>query len=60
MGRIFERFVTTDSSSNGLGLPICQEVVRLMKGKIRLKSEFGKGTIVWISIPSVCSEMQRK
>ena len=60
MGRIFERFVTTDSSSNGLGLPICQEVVRLMKGKIRLKSEFGKGTIVWISIPSACSEMQRK
>jgi len=60
LDNIFERFVTTDSSSSGLGLSICKEVVRLMGGRIRLKSEFGKGTIVWIVIPCSCREMQRK
>ena len=60
LDNIFERFVTTDSSSSGLGLSICQEVVRLMGGRIRLKSELGKGTIVWIIIPCTCKEMQRK
>lgn len=60
LGRIFERFVTTDSNSSGLGLAICQEVVRLAGGKIRLKSEPGKGTIVWIIIPCTCREVVRK
>lgn len=55
--RIFERFVTTDSNSSGLGLVICQEVVKLMGGKIRLKSEVGKGTIVWIIIPCSTSDV---
>lgn len=54
MGRIFERFVTTDSGNSGLGLPICQEIVNLMGGRIHLKSEVGKGTIFWIIIP--CTE----
>lgn len=58
--RIFERFVTTGSDNSGLGLPICQEVVRLMGGRIHLKSERGKGTIVWIIIPCTCREIQRK
>ena len=49
--KIFERFVTTNNSNSGLGLPICQEVVKLMGGRIRLKSEVGKGTIVWVIIP---------
>ena len=60
LDRIFERFVTADSSSSGLGLPICQEVVKLMGGRIRLKSEVGKGTIVWITLPCTCKEMVRK
>ena len=51
LGRIFERFVTTDCTGSGLGLAICQEVVHLMGGKIRINSEVGKGTIVWIVIP---------
>ena len=57
---VFGRFVTTGSGSSGLGLAICQEVVKLMGGRIRLKSEFGKGTIVWITIPCICREMVRK
>lgn len=55
--RIFERFVTTDSNSSGLGLPICQEIVKLMGGKIRFISEVGKGTVVWIIIPCSISEV---
>ena len=57
---IFERFVTTDSGSSGLGLAICQEIVRLMGGRVRLKSAPGKGTIVWIVIPCACKEMRRR
>lgn len=54
LGKIFERFGTTHSGSSGLGLPICQELVKLMGGRINLKSEEGKGTIFWIIIP--CKE----
>ena len=60
MDKIFDRFVTIDSDNSGLGLSICKEVVKLMGGKIRLKSEYGKGTIVWVSIPCTCTEIVRK
>ena len=56
--KIFERFVTTDCGSSGLGLSICQEVVKLMGGRIHLKSEVGKGTIFWIIIPCPEGETQ--
>ena len=56
--KIFKRFVTTDNGSNGLGLPICQEVIKLMGGRIHLKSEVGKGTIFWIIIPCPASEVK--
>ena len=48
---VFDRFFTTDNTGNGLGLAISYEVVHLMGGRIRLNSEVGKGTIVWIVIP---------
>jgi len=57
--KIFGRFVTTDSNSNGLGLSICQEVIKLMGGRIRLTSEVDKGTIVWIIVPCTASEVVR-
>ena len=60
LDKIFERFVTTDSSSSGLGLPICQEIVKLMGGRIRVKSDVGKGTIVWVIIPCVAQEVVRR
>jgi PAS domain S-box-containing protein len=58
--RIFERFTTTHSGSSGLGLPICQEVVRRMGGRIHMKSDAGKGTIFWVIIPAIASEVERK
>jgi signal transduction histidine kinase len=50
--KIFERFVSINGSSSGLGLPICQEVVKLMGGRIHMKSKAGEGTIFWIIIPT--------
>lgn len=58
--QVFGRFVSTDGTNGGLGLPICQELVNKMGGRIRLKSEVGKGTIVWIIIPCSCRELHRK
>ena len=57
--RIFERFVTNNNNSSGLGLAICQEVVKLMGGRIHLKSEVGKGTIVWVIIPCNVSKIAK-
>jgi signal transduction histidine kinase len=60
MAQIFERFGSPNGKGTGLGLPICHELARQMGGKIRIKSEVGKGTIVWVSIPCKCSDLVRK
>lgn len=61
MKQIFERFVSSGGShGTGLGLAICHEITTQMGGKIRIKSEVGKGTIVWVSIPCKCTEIVRK
>jgi PAS domain S-box-containing protein len=61
MKQIFERFVSSGNGhGTGLGLAICHEIVTQMGGKIRIKSEVDKGTIVWVSIPCKCIEMVRK
>ena len=60
LSRIFERFVTGSSSSAGLGLSICHELVSMMGGDISIKSIQGKGTIVWIVIPCEVSEIDHK
>ena len=57
---IFERFTSTDSNSTGLGMSICQELVSQMGGKINIKSTIGEGTIVWVTIPCKCIEVDRK
>ena len=60
LDKVFGRFVSTDGSSGGLGLAICQELLKQMGGRIRLNSEVGKGTIVWVIIPCTCRELLRK
>lgn len=59
MQQIFERFGSLSGKGTGLGLPICHEIAHQMGGKIRIKSEVGKGTIVWVTIPCKCSEIVR-
>ncbi|MBA7470037.1 Adaptive-response sensory-kinase SasA [subsurface metagenome] len=49
--RIFEPFFTRKSKGTGLGLTICNELVKLHGGKIDIKSKKGKGTSVTVSLP---------
>ncbi|MGK7926194.1 MAG: ATP-binding protein [Spirulina sp.] len=57
--RIFEEFYQGDQtttrkySGTGLGLAITKSLVELMKGKIELESQLGKGTTFLIELPCV-------
>lgn len=53
LASIFERFVKLDSfvQGTGLGLSICQSLVEIMKGRIGVESEEGKGTRFWFTLP---------
>jgi len=51
-GKIFDPFFTTKGpKASGLGLSICYGIVKRHKGKIKVESIEGKGTIFTISIP---------
>jgi signal transduction histidine kinase len=51
--KIFELFVTTKPSGKGtgLGLVVCQEIVKAHGGTIDIESEVGTGTSVRIYLP---------
>jgi signal transduction histidine kinase len=48
---IFEPFFTTKAKGTGLGLTICNEMVKMHNGNINIKSKVGKGTTVTITLP---------
>ena len=60
LSHIFERFTGSTSHGTGLGLPICYEMANQMGGNITIKSTVGKGTMVWVTIPCQCTEIERK
>lgn len=51
--RVKEKFykVSTSFSGNGLGLAICDEIIKLHNGRIEISSVFGKGTKVDMFLP---------
>lgn len=58
---IFDRFVTGDGNNMraGLGLSICHDLIQHLGGTINIKSNVGKGTSVWFSVPCKSIEMDR-
>ena len=55
--RVFDRFYRADpararnSGGRGLGLAIVQQIVLLHGGEIKIASEVGRGTTVFVSLP---------
>jgi two-component system sensor histidine kinase CiaH len=55
--KLFERFYQEPGTNlpgtrnNGLGLSIAKALVEAQGGKIRLESQVGRGTTVWLSMP---------
>lgn len=45
-------------AGNGIGLSICDEIIRLMNGSLNIMSELNKGTEVVITLPAVPEDAQ--
>lgn len=49
--RLGEPFFTTKEGGTGLGLFLCQQIIRQHQGNLQFNSKVGNGTIVRVSIP---------
>jgi signal transduction histidine kinase len=58
LARAFVPFFTTRDAGVGLGLALCERLVRAQGGQIDLRSEPGRGTRVrvWIPVPAASNE----
>ena len=56
MARIQEPFFTTKQHGNGLGLSICQSIIRNVGGRLEIESQAGVGTRVRVLLPMIRSK----
>ena len=52
LDKIFTPFYTTKAQGTGLGLPICNKLVKLHKGDIRVASNDVTGTVFTVELPA--------
>ena len=50
--KVFDPFYTTKATGTGLGLFVCQRIIKAHNGVIELESEVGKGTCFTIHLPA--------
>ena len=59
---IFEKFYQADTSrkaqGNGLGLPLCKEIIQKCEGKIFVESRLGEGSVFTIQLPKAVQSQQ--
>ncbi|HYA26876.1 MAG TPA: ATP-binding protein [Thermodesulfovibrionales bacterium] len=51
LGRIFEPFYSTKNEGTGLGLAVCNSIIRRLNGDLTVESEVNKGSKFVISFP---------
>ena len=52
LGKIFTPFFTTKAQGTGLGLPICNKLVKLHNGNISVASNDSTGTVFTVELPA--------
>ena len=52
--KVKEKFYKGKSSksTNGIGLSICDEIIKLLEGTFEIESKVGEGTVITVSLPS--------
>jgi signal transduction histidine kinase len=58
--RLFEPFFSKKKEGTGLGLVICKFLIDRHKGRIKVKSEPGKGTVFSIHLPINLEALKKK
>jgi signal transduction histidine kinase len=51
LSRIFEPFFTTKEDGTGLGLAVCQQILKAHGGELSCQSEPGRGTTFFVRLP---------